>query len=259
MALQRRDPEAIAAALPADAFIADEAAFGAVAQRAFAAAANGDIVTVGVRPSRPETGYGYLEPGEPIAEDVLRVRRFVEKPNAARAHELVTSGHFWNAGLFFFRANVLLNAIEAHLPPLAKMLAGCADAAAAGREQAWIDEQYPKLTKDSIDFGVMEKLSSGISVVPGDFGWDDVGSWGAAWSLTPHDAQGNALEARNVVVDTSGCHVRAPEGKLVALLGVRDLVVIDTPNALLVMPRERAQDVRRIVDVLTERKDDDVL
>ena len=255
----RRDPTAVLALLAADHHITDEAAYGAVCDRAIAAAAKGWLVTVGLTPTRPETGYGYLELGDAIEDGVVRARRFVEKPNRARAEQFLSSGRFlWNSGMFFFRADVVLAAIRAHLPGLGEALSKYDEAAARGEEAKVVAETYATLPSISIDHGVMEKAER-VAVVPGSFGWSDVGSWTTAWELAPHDASDNAISADAIAIDTSGCYVRAPEGKLVALVGVRDLVVVDTGDALLIVPRERAQDVRDVAAALKAKKRNDVL
>jgi len=186
---------------------------------------------------------------------VHRARRFVEKPTRARAESFCDSGNFlWNGGLFFFRAQAILDAIEQSLPGLAEALTDFDRAAAEGGEAALVAERYGSLPSVSIDHGVMEKAAR-VLVVPADFGWSDLGSWVTAWEQAPHDEHENAAPEGTILVDSSGCYVRAPEGKRVALLGVEELVVVDTPDALLVMPRSRAQDVREVVAALEAQGD----
>lgn len=256
--IARLDPDAVCAVLPADHHIADEGAFAETLRCALKAAEGGGIVTVGIRPSRPETGYGYIEMGEPLAEGVHRARRFVEKPNRQRAEQFLAAGSFlWNSGMFFFRASVMLDAIRAHLPGLGAALDRWM-AASEPDEEALVRSDYPSLPSVSIDHGVMEKVAD-VQVVQADLGWSDLGSFASAWELSDRDGDENVLPDGAVAIDASGCFVRAPDGKRVALIGVRDLVVVDTPDALLVVPRERAQDVKRVVAELAERGDDDVL
>jgi mannose-1-phosphate guanylyltransferase len=251
--VRRRDPAAVIGALPADPHIGDETEFAATLERAFAAAETGAIATIGVYPTRPETGYGYLELESPLGSSraAQPVRAFVEKPTAERAQAYVQTGrHLWNCGMFFFPASVILREIARHLPDLAAFVAGCDEAAASGQEQAFVTERYPALASISIDYGVMEK-TDGILVVPAAFGWDDVGSWAAAFELAPKDGDGNAALAGDLLaIDASGCLASTRAGKLVVLLGVRDLVVVDTEDALLVLPRARAQDVAKVVAAL---------
>lgn len=249
----RRDPTGVLAVLAADHFIRDEAAYLVVLRRAVRAAAHGELVTVGIRPTRPETGYGYLEVGEALTDGVFRAKRFVEKPDRERAEGFLRAGTFlWNSGMFFFRADVVRAAIERFLPQLAHGLAQYDDAAKTGDEAAAVARSYGTLPSVSIDTGVMERAEK-VAVVPGDFGWSDVGSWTTAYELAEKDAANNALPRDAVAIDCERTYVHAPPGKLVALVGVADLIVVDTQDALLVMPRERAQDVRAVVQALRDR------
>jgi mannose-1-phosphate guanylyltransferase len=250
----RRDPEAVLAVLPADHHIAEPAAYERVMARAIEAARSGDMVTVGIRPTRPETGYGYVELGEELAPGVQRARRFVEKPDELRARQFLASGRFlWNSGMFFFRADELLGMVRLHLPGLGDTLHQYDQAAQRGEELALVARTYAELPDISIDHGVMEKAAR-VAVVPGDFGWSDVGSWTSAWELAQRDEEDNALFGEVVAVETRGSYVRAPAGKTVAVVGLEDIVVVDTPDALLVMPRSRAQDVRAVVNTLKALK-----
>jgi mannose-1-phosphate guanylyltransferase len=250
----RRNPEAVLAILPADHHIADERAFNTVLERAIEAARGGDMVTVGVKPTRPETGYGYVELGEELAPNVHRGRRFVEKPDELRARQFLAAGRYlWNSGMFFFRADVVLAAVRQHLPGLGDALRKFDEAALAGNERDVVRALYASLPDVSIDHGIMEKAAR-VAVVPGDFGWSDVGSWTSAWELAPHDVDDNALFGEVVTVDTHRSYVRAHGDKVVALIGLDDVVVVDTEDALLVMPRSRSQDVRAIVSALKSQK-----
>jgi mannose-1-phosphate guanylyltransferase len=247
--VQDRDADGILAVLAADHHVTDEAAYVASVRTALAAAEGGALVTVGLKPTRPETGYGYLEVGEALGDGSHRALRFVEKPNRASAEEFVASGRFlWNSGQFFFRASAILEAIDTHLPALAAGLSALRTSGPAS-----IDDIFPGLPSISIDHGVMEK-AEGVRVVPADFGWSDVGSWTTAWELAAKDAHENGVtDADAVLVDAEGCYVRARSGKIVALVGVKDLVVVDTEDALLIVPRERAQDVKLAVEALARR------
>jgi mannose-1-phosphate guanylyltransferase len=183
--------------------------------------------------------------------------RFIEKPNHERAQEFMDGGrHLWNAGMFFFRANVMRAAIAKHLPALSSGLDRIDQAAQQGDEARVLAELFPTLPAISIDHGVMEKAER-IAVVSGDFGWNDVGSWEAAWEMAEHDGDGNAVPPGTVTVDATNNLVkdlsREAARKRWALLGVRDLVIVETEDAVLVMPRTRAQDVRAVVDALEKR------
>jgi mannose-1-phosphate guanylyltransferase len=250
----RLAPDALVAVLPSDHFIANEAEFRRVLERALNAAAAGRVTTVGIVPTRPETGYGYIEVGEPIegSEGAKAVARFVEKPDRARAEAFMAGGrHLWNAGMFFFQASAMKELVDRHLPELGTGIAQIDEAARSGNEAAVVKAVFPTLPSVSIDHGVMEK-AEGLAVVPGEFGWNDVGSWQSAWELGSPDASGNALAPGALAIDARNNLVRTlgKGKKVVALVGVDDLVVVETDDAILVIPRERAQDVRLIVDAL---------
>jgi mannose-1-phosphate guanylyltransferase len=251
--IQESDPDALVAVLPSDHFIGDEPEFLRVVERALASAGRGAVTTIGIVPTRPETGYGYIEVGDERGEGVRAVARFVEKPDRARAEAfLAGKKHLWNAGMFFFEAKTMSALVERHLPDLAAGVAKMQDARA-------VKEVFPTLPSISIDHGVMEK-AAGLAVVAGDFGWNDIGSWQSAWELAPRDAAGNALVGEGALaIDASNNFVRGAGKKVVALVGVNDLVVVDTEDALLVLPRERAQDVRLVVEALKATKRTDVL
>lgn len=263
----RTDPDAVLVVLPSDHHIADPEGFRAALSRCIESAQSGVITTIGIRPTHAETGYGYIEiDGLPEGAGAVRAKRFVEKPDRARAEAFFTSGRFlWNAGMFIFRARDMLDAVRAHLPDLAEGLLAFDHAAAMGREKSEVDQRFGTLPAVSIDVGVMERLDR-IAVVPGDFGWSDVGSWQSAWELASKDARGNSSPEGTVLVDASNNHVvdlrtpsaaATPSRKVIALVGVDDLVVVETDDALLVVPRARAQDVKEIVDQLKKRGDRD--
>jgi mannose-1-phosphate guanylyltransferase len=263
--VRRRDPDAVVVVLAADAYIADEGAFVQALGTACEAARTGAIVTLGITPTRPETGYGYLHIGAPLEgapEGVRRVRAFVEKPDLDHATAYVAGGeHLWNAGIFVFRVDVMRNAIAQHLLTVGEAMDAFDRAAREGHERDVVAMRYGTLPSISIDHGVMEKVET-VAVVPVSCGWSDVGSWQASWELGARDEADNVLRTdvgATVVSDATGNVVVAPPGKVVALVGVHDLVVVDTPDALLVVPRSRAQDVKRAVDALANARRDDVL
>jgi mannose-1-phosphate guanylyltransferase len=255
-----RDPEARVLVLPSDHHVADTQGFRDTISRALDAADHAPLATIGIKPTRPDTGFGYIETGAPLeglaaASGGHVVARFVEKPDLVRAREFLAAGNFlWNSGMFFFRAKEMDASIRAYLPELADGL----DRMGQGANAPKLDEIFPTLPSISVDYGVVEPLAkeaaSGrrgrIAVVSGDFGWSDVGSWESAWELSPKDQDGNAAPAGTVLVDARGNLVRATAGKTVALIGVDELVVVETDDAILVMPRSRAQDVRAVVDAL---------
>lgn len=245
--VSRLDPDALVAVLPSDHFITDEPAFRSALEAALASAESGRVTTIGIVPTRPETGYGYIEVGGDLGGGAKAVARFVEKPDRARAEAFLTGKkHLWNAGMFFFRAGDMTALVAEHLPELA------AGVARIDADPSALAAVFPTLPNVSIDHGVMEK-ASGLAVVAGAFGWNDVGSWQSAWELAERDASGNAVSAGSMALDGANNLVRSLGSrgdKVIALVGVSDLVVVDTDDALLVIPRERAQDVRLVVEAL---------
>jgi len=248
-AIYARNPQAVCIVLPSDHFVADEAAFIATATRAIEAARAGYLTTIGIRPTGPETGYGYIELGSEAGEGFFHAKRFVEKPTRERAAEYVADGQFlWNAGMFFFQADAMLKAMHEHLPDVARGVDAIISGASA------VEDVFPTLPAISIDHGVMEKARN-VAVVPGDFGWSDLGTWQSAWELAPKDDDDNVLPQGSVAIDARGNLVwdRGTSGKTYALVGVSDLVVVETEDAVLIVPRSRSQDVRLVVDELRAR------
>ncbi len=256
--IRRRDPQAVVAVLSADHVALDEPAFQAAIEHAMNVAAAGIVTTLGIVPTRPETGYGYIEVGADRPDGACDVVRFVEKPDASTARSMVASGRFlWNAGFFFFRSAVMADAVDRHLPALGRGVRELDRAAAAGSEQDALARLFPSFDAVSIDVGVMEKLAP-LAVVRASFGWSDVGSWQTAWELAPHDAQENASPDGAILVDSrrnivANWSSSPASGKVIALVGVEDLVVVETDDALLVMPRARSQEVRKVVEELQRR------
>jgi mannose-1-phosphate guanylyltransferase len=248
--VSKRDEDAVLAVLPSDHHVRDTRGFREVLARAAKVARTGDLVTVGIQPTRPETGYGYIRLGAPMGPGVFRVQAFVEKPDPLTAAEYVSSKEYlWNGGIFVFTAKAMKEAFARHLPDvfdamerLAPLIGTRAFAKALGRA-------FPRLPSVSVDYGVMEKARN-IAVVPGDFGWSDVGSFAAIPEVRPMDADGNVVVGKaTVVLDSAGCVVLG-EGRTLAVLGMRDTVVVDAGDAVLVIPRQRSQDVRQIVEAL---------
>jgi len=250
--LLEADPEALLLLLPSDHFIADRAGFLAAVEQAAAAARDGWLVTFGVRPDRAETGYGYILQAEALAgcAGCHQVARFVEKPDRATAEGyLAEGGYAWNSGMFLFRAARLVEEM-ARLEPA--VLAACRQALALKRhdlEFLRLDEAaFAASPSISIDYAVMERAER-AAVVPVDIGWTDVGSWAALWEIAERDAAGNGLLGDVVAVDTRSSYLRS-EGPLIATVGVEDLVVVATVDAVLVCPRARAQDAKKVVESL---------
>jgi mannose-1-phosphate guanylyltransferase len=263
--VRRRDPDAIVMVLPSDHHVADVPAFQSVLRVALAAAKDGAILTVGIEPTRPEVGYGYIEVGGQARPGTKRGKSFREKPDRATAEAYLESGGYvWNAGMFFFRAERILAEIERHLPELAEGLARIERAAEEGpeREAEVTARVFPELPSVSIDVGVMEKLDA-FEVVPANVGWTDLGSWESAWELAAKDADGNVVLGHAVTVGAKNnlFYDLTSDGspRLVAALGVDNLCIVQTDDTLLIVPRDRSQDVRVIVQELERRGHGDKL
>jgi mannose-1-phosphate guanylyltransferase len=262
-ALLVSDPEATCIVLPADHLIGDAARFrAALAAGADHVTSEGGLLTFGVRPSRPETGYGYLELGTRHADvgdwTVHRLTRFVEKPDPERAQRFASSGDFlWNAGIFAWRARDLLAEIERQLPLLSDGLERLGDAWGTAAIDSELAAVYPKLPATSVDFGVMEGAES-CWTIPVDFPWSDIGSWPAAAEVLEQDRLGNTVSGRAVTLDGHR-NLVVGSGPVVSVVGVSDLVVVATPDAVLVVPKDQAQRVKDVVAALEERGWDDVL
>jgi mannose-1-phosphate guanylyltransferase len=259
----RRDPRGVLAVLPADHHVSRPDGLRDALAAAARLAGAGHVATIGVRPSRPETGYGYLLSGAALGRDPTglapaKVERFVEKPDRATAERYLADGRYlWNSGVFVFRADVILDEIRRAMPDLAARLDAIGAAVGTPREAEVLAREFPLCPSESIDYGVMER-STRIAVVPADFGWSDVGSFAALPEVRPADAAGNVAEGDALVLDGRGNVVLAGD-RLVALVGVDGLVVVDAGDAVLVCPRERAQDVKKVVDELRRRGRDALL
>jgi mannose-1-phosphate guanylyltransferase len=263
--LLREHPDAVIGMFPSDHVIADEKAYRATIERGVEIAAAGEnIVVLGIRPNRAETGYGYIEAGSAFSGEVLRVRRFTEKPDAEKAAEFVSAGnYFWNSGMFLWSARTLANALREHLPKTAPILEEIAAAFGTRKFAATFRKLYSKCENISVDYAVLEPRSAkgeragNIFCLPADFGWNDLGSWTAlhehhSTKSTPLD--GNLINGAGVfVLNARGNYVHAP-GKFVATVGVHDLVVVETDDALLITTREHAQDVGKVVKHLDAKR-----
>jgi mannose-1-phosphate guanylyltransferase len=260
--LRRRDPKAAMAVFPADHLVQGRDGFLNCLETGFGLAeTDAALVTIGIGPTRPETGYGYIEREEdalPGDIPVFKVRRFVEKPDLDKAMAYLQSGRFfWNSGIFIWRAGLILDKIEKHLPELHHGLAAIDAHIGSEEEQNAMERIFPTLPAISIDYGIMEKEQD-IMVVRGDFGWDDLGSWAALAEWSPRDKDGTAVLGEHVGIDTTECLVYGQDA-LIATLGVRNLVIIQTPDMVLVCDRERSQEVKNLVQMLKEQKKDKYL
>lgn len=236
--------------MPSDHIINDVEAFRAAIARAEPLANDGWLVTFGITPDRPETGYGYIETAESIADGVHRVARFVEKPPLETAKAYLETGRFcWNAGIFLLRAGSFLAELRRHAPDIEtavrQSVAGAADEGAILRPDR---ESFLASPSDSIDYAVMEKAER-VAVVPVEMGWSDIGAFNALLEQLPRDDAGNAVGGDAIALDTTDCLIRS-EGPLVAAIGVSNITIIATGDAVLVVANERAQDVKRIIDTL---------
>ena len=254
--LSRIDPEAVIGIFAADHFIGREERFAEVIRAGEKLAAEGHVVTIGIQPTGPETGYGYIESngefGGISGSKVYRVQRFVEKPNLEKAKEYLAAGnYYWNSGMFVWSIPTIFRLFEQHLPDTYARLMRMKDALGTPNEAQVVDSEYRQMERISVDFGIMEKLSD-ILVISGDFEWNDIGSWATVQDISVKDLDGNAVNASHIGIDTNNCLIIGAEGKVVATIGVKDLIVVDTDDALLICHKDRAQEVKKIVDKLKE-------
>ena len=259
-ALEKFDPEAVVAVLPSDHVVKKRAAYRSVLLTATAAAERGLIVTIGITPDRAEPGFGYIEAGERIDVEaplpVHRVKRFVEKPKREAAEALLKAGgHYWNAGMFVWRVGTILEAYREHLPKTARAIDALVDAIGTPRYEAVLSEVWEETDRTTIDYGIAERAKN-VAVVPADIGWQDVGNWARLAELVATASNWSADE--HVAEDSTGNYVYAP-GKTVALLGVNDLIVIETDDVLLVAAKDRAEEVKVIVDRLAREQKEHLL
>jgi len=251
MLIHKRDPEAIMVSLHADHAIADEEGFRDVLRQAVQAAEAEHLVTIGIEPTCAETGYGYIERGESLAGQraVCHVKRFTEKPDLETAQAFVQSGRYlWNSGIFVWKVQVILDQFRRLRPELYAQLQEIEPALGTPQQAEAIERVWASVSSVSIDVGIMEKAKD-VVVIPADIGWSDVGCWTSVAGLLPADADGNVLRGEHLAVDCEDTLIYS-SGRLVAALGLEGMVVVDTGDAVLVCPKERAQDVRKIVEQL---------
>ena len=246
------DPDNVFAVFPADHVILKPDALFTALAFGNRLAMNHRVVDIGVPPSHPETGYGYIELGAALAESdgltAYAVKRFVEKPDRPTAESYLAAGtYIWNSGMFVWRAGEFLTALEEHLPDTFERLRPAVESG----DWQHMSDAYAALRDISVDYAIMEKTRD-VVAIPVDFGWRDIGDWAALYEMMDHDDAGNAADGATVTLDARGSLLFAP-GKLVAAIGIRDLVVVDTDDVLLVMPRSRAQEVKALLDTLKSR------
>jgi mannose-1-phosphate guanylyltransferase len=262
--IERDNPDAILGVFPSDHVISDEPRFLKALQKGIAAAAAGEnIVVLGIEPSRAETGYGYIETGDLTSDDsALHVRRFIEKPNQNRAEEFVAAGnYYWNSGIFLWSARTLANAVREHLPETAPLLESIAAAWGTAQFDEVFHSAYPKCENISVDYAVLEPRSakgehlSNLFCIPAEFSWNDLGSWASLYEYQLEtrmrgDAEGNVTDSGgHMAIEATDNYIFSPK-KFVALVGVKNLVVVDTEDALLIAHRNHSQDVGKIVKEL---------
>ena len=263
--ISRNDPGAIMIILPADHIIRNTEEFLHVLERAVHVAQESDaLVTIGIKPTHPETGYGYIQFEDAIeknpyaADGIYRVKTFAEKPNLETAEKFLKSGDFlWNSGMFIWKASVILQEIEKHIPELGEQLTKLEPTIGTEAYQATLERVYGVIRSISIDYGVMEKASN-VFVAKGDFGWSDVGSWDEVVRLTPIDKEGNALRGTVIAKDSHRNYIDAGS-KVVATIGIEDVIVVVTDDAVLVCKKGRSQDVKEVVDYLRRKQINELL
>jgi mannose-1-phosphate guanylyltransferase len=260
-ALYAFDPDAVVAVLPSDHVVEKRAKFREVLVAATAAADRGQLVTLGITPERPDTGFGYIEAGERLELDarlpVHKVKRFIEKPKRDAAEKMLAAGgHYWNAGMFVWRVEEVIAAFRLHLPGTAKAIDALGEAVGSPRYETVLAEVWEETDRTTIDYGVMEKAAN-VAVVPADIGWHDVGSWARLAEIVQPGGD-NWSSDGHVAVGSSANYAWAP-GKTVAFVGVDELVVVDTPDALLITTKARSEEVKEVVDRLRREEREDLL
>jgi mannose-1-phosphate guanylyltransferase len=245
--IAKRDPDAVMAVVPADSYIRDTQRYRQVVREALKLAKAQDVlITVGIQPTSPHTGYGYIQVGQTLQPGFSKAKRFVEKPDRATAEKYLASGQYrWNAGMFVWSAKTILSAYRQLQLAMLKQVEKIKDARSLARI-------YPNLEKISVDYAIMEKAGN-VVVADGDFGWDDVGDWQAVGQHIPSDAAGNAVRGDFIGVDTTGCVVFSDDKHLIGVVGLQDVVIVHTPDATLVCHKRDAQRVKEIVGKVGEK------
>ncbi|MBV6440297.1 MAG: Alginate biosynthesis protein AlgA [Saprospiraceae bacterium] len=249
------DPEANFVIAPSDHIVLKEQAFLDKIRLALGFAAHKEaLVTLGIQPSRPDTGYGYIQMAEEAADGIFKVKRFAEKPDQETAKAFVSSGEYlWNAGIFVWNVRSILSAFERLSPDIFNILQQGNGLWNTAGEQHFIDKMYPTTPNISVDFAIMEKAPN-VFTVPAEFGWSDLGTWASLHAECPKDAHGNVLQGDHILaLDIADCLVRTPKGKLVVLKDLRDYIVVDEGDALLVYPKSKEQEIKQVTVMVKER------
>jgi mannose-1-phosphate guanylyltransferase len=263
--LAKRDPEAVMLVLPSDHFIRNRDLFHLVMRVAVQVATKGHLVTLGIQPTFPSTGYGYIQQGSPLDEKfdypVYRVVRFTEKPDEAKARQMLAAGdHSWNSGMFVWRADRILAEMSRLMPDLSAALEKIGAAWGTPKQEAVLGSEWPRIEPETIDYGVMERAEN-VAVLPaGGLEWSDVGSWDSLFDVILPDDDGNVfVNSEHMPLDTHDTLVYSSEKKLIVTIGVDDLIVIDSGDALLVCHRDQAQQVRQVIERLKKENKGDYL
>ena len=250
--LLSEDPDSVMLVLPSDHLVTRASAFRKLVRNAVKELVRGSLLTLGVKPSRPETGYGYIQVGRKNSHGIYPVSRFVEKPDTRAARRyLKARNYFWNSGIFIWRSDVLLNEIGRHLPGLHRHLSLIRNSGGKSNENRTIQQTYQKIKPVSIDYGVMEKSTS-VQMIPADIGWTDLGSWPSLEQVIRTDRSGN-IKSGNVIDRDSHNSILYGGQRLVATIGLDEMIVVDSPDATLVCPKDRAQDIRQLVHTLKKK------
>lgn len=261
---KRYGADTVMLVLPSDHLIKDEKEYTRILKIAAQVAEQDDnIVTIGIKPDHAETGYGYIKMGNRITarglEAVYRVESFIEKPDKDTAMRYLDSGRYlWNSGMFAWKASTILNNIRLHMPALYKALNRIAEAIDSDDAEKVLYDEYSRLDSISIDYGIMEKASS-VYVIPADFGWDDVGSWTALERIEEPDENGNIIKGNILSVDTKKCIIQGGNQKLLALLGLENLIVVDTEDVTLICSKDKAQDIKMLLQEIRRKQLNDYL
>jgi len=259
--IHAKNPDACMVVAPSDHLILKEEAYTRLVNKALKVAAAEDaLITLGIKPTRPDTGYGYIQfKEEPSATDktVKKVKTFTEKPDLEMAEQFIASGEFlWNAGIFVWSAESILSAFATHLPDEYQLFDDGRMNFGTDKEKAFIERTYSQCTNISIDYGIMEKAEN-VYTLASDIGWSDLGTWGSLYAFADKNADGNVIQGRNVVVyDTHNCIVNVPKDKLVVLQGMEDMIVVESDGILLVCKRDEEQQIKRIVNDVKATKGD---
>ncbi len=256
LVVESRLPGARMLVAPSDHFIESLQAFEETVRQGLLLLERVDgLVTIGIPPSRPETGYGYILAGEAVPQHpaARRCERFTEKPDRTTAERFLSDGrYYWNSGIFLWKASTFLAAVSRHLPDHWRILEEIRPAVGGAREAAVLDASFPRMPRISVDFGVLERADD-VYMIPATFAWDDVGAWNALGRILPKDEWGNAVVGQHASRDSHGCVVYGTT-RPIGILGLRDIVVVETPEGVLVCPKDRAQEVKELVRMLRESR-----